>query len=466
MMKSFFSLHELLEVTQGRLINLSEKKRILLSPSQICTDTRKIKKGDLFLALKGERFDGEDFVDEAYRKGAIGAIVNNFCFSLPSDFFLIRVNDTLKALQSIAKFYRQKLSIPLIGVTGSNGKTTVKELIAHILSTCYQVGKSKGNFNNQIGLPLSILQFLPEYQIGVLELGMNQPGEIKILSKIAQPNVGVITNIHHSHIGMMGTIEKIARAKAEMIPFLNRNEDNYLVLNEDDPWTGFFRKMATCRIITFGINKKANFRAGNINDEGGRIRFNLLISEKEKIPFNFPSPGIFNVYNVLAAIAVCSIFKVPFSTMSKAVKGFSPPPLHYQIEKCGEYNIFNDSYNANPESMRSALSTLMRLNGGRKIAILGDMLELGEYSFSLHQDLGKFAASVGVNAIFAYGRFAPAVASGAEKAGLKDSFCFESKEALFDRLLSYIKSGDWLLVKGSRKTKMEDLISMLKAFVG
>lgn len=464
-MQSLFSLQDVLEIIQGRLINLSEKKEIFLSPSQICTDTRKIKKGDLFLALKGERFEGKDFVSEAYRKGAIGAIVDDPCLNPSSNFFLIQVSNTLEALQKLAKFYRQKLSIPLIAITGSNGKTTVKELVAHILSTCYLVGKSQGNFNNQIGVPLSILQFSPQCELGVLELGMNQPGEIEILSRIAQPNIGVITNIHHSHIGFMGSLEKIAKAKAEMIPLLNRNEENYLILNQDDPWIEFFQKRAICRIVTFGINRQADFKAQNIRDEGNRVEFNIVFSGGETIPVNFPSPGLFNVYNVLAALAACSVFKVPSSIVKKAVESFSPPPLHYQIEKCGKYNIFNDSYNANPESMRSALYTLNRLNGGRKIAVLGDMLELGEYSFSLHQDVGRFAASIGINAIFACGRFAPAIVSGAEEAGLKDSFCFDNKEALLDRLLSYIKHGDWLLIKGSRETRMEDLINMLKAAV-
>lgn len=461
-MENYFSLRELLEVTWGRLINLSEDKQVLISPSQICTDTRCLKKGDFFLALKGENFDGNDFVPEAHRKGARAAIVTDPTLPLSNNFFLVQVKDTLKALQELAKFYRRRLSIPIITITGSNGKTTVKELVTHILSTRYNAFKSKGNFNNQIGLPLSVLEVTSEHQAAVLELGMNQPGEIKRLSRIAQPNMGVITNIHSSHLGPMGTVAKIARAKAEMIPFLNKSRGNCLILNEDDPWTNFFRKKTACKIVTFAVHSRADFKACIIEEGGTGIKFDISSSGRETVTVDLPFPGLFNVYNVLAASAVCSTLGFSLSEIKNAVESFSPPPLHCQIERYGEYNILNDCYNANPESMNSALYTLRNLEGGRKIAVLGDMLELGEHSSPLHKSLGEFAASLDIDALFTCGRFAADVASGAKKEGLTNSFCFEDKESLLGKLLSYIDHGDWLLVKGSRKTKMEELINMLK----
>jgi len=460
-MESYFSLQEILKAIQGRLINLSEDKRIFIHPSEICTDTRTIKKGDFFVALKGKKFDGNDFVLDAYKKGARAAIVNRPSLPLPDNFFVVQVNDTLKALQEIAKFYRERLSLPLIAITGSNGKTTVKELVAHILSGRYLIGKSFGNFNNQVGVPLSILKISPRHQAGVLELGMNQPGEIRMLSRIVQPNIGVITNVQRSHLGFFGSVKKIAQAKAEIIPFLNRDRNNYLVLNQDSPWVNFFQKQAICKIITFGIKKGGDFKAHNIQDRGERVKFDIVF-HRENATIDLPLPGLFNVYNALAASAVCFILGLSLSEIKKAIETFSPPPLRCQIQRYGKYNILNDCYNANPDSMKSALCVLERLKGGRKIAILGDMLELGKDSASLHQSVGEFAASLKIDALFAYGRFSLDLVRGARKKGLKDTFFFKDKKDLLDKLLSYVNHGDWLLVKGSRETRMEELIEMLK----
>lgn len=461
-MSDYFSLQEMLEVTQGRLINLSEDKRIYLSPSRISTDTRKLKKGDFYLALEGERFNGNDFVLEAHRKGAIGAMTNNPPLPLSNNFFIVQVPDTLKALHNLAKFYRQKLALSMVGITGSNGKTTVKELTAHILSTCYSVAKSEGNLNNQIGVPLSILQFSSRHQVGVLELGMNHPGEISNLSRIVQPNIGVITNIHHSHVGFLRNMEGIARAKAEMIPFLNKCRNNYLILNADCMWTESFRTRATCRVLTFGMEKGAEFKAENVNDEGEKINFRILFPSGEKIEVNFPHPGLFNVYNILAVSAVSFILNVPVQTIKIAVENFTPPSLHCSLERYGGCTILNDCYNANPESMESALCSLKKLKGKRKIAILADMLELGEYSSMLHRRVGRFAAHLGIDALFSWGEFSEDTVEGAKNAGLKNVFCFNSKGELLDQILAYIKSGDCLLVKGSRRMQMEEIVEVLK----
>jgi len=462
-MKNYFSLEQVLKVTWGRLINLSEDRKIFIAPSQICTDTRSLKKGDFFLALKGEKHDGNDFLLEAHKKEVRGAMTNDPILPLPNDFFLVQVRDTLRALQELAKFYRNKLSIPIVAVTGSNGKTTVKELIAHILSNRYLVSKSQGNFNNQIGLPLSILKITSEHQAAVLELGMNQRGEIKTLSRISQPDIGVITNVYSTHLGPLGTIAKIAQEKAEIIPFLNKDEKNFLILNEDDSWTPFFRKKTTCKIVTFAVQKNADFRAKNIKDEGDKVEFDMSSPSGENVRIKLPLPGLFNVYNVLAASAVCSTFGFSLSEIKKAIGTFSVPPLRYQIEKWGKYNILNDCYNANPESMKSILSAFKKIKGGRKIAILGDMLELGEHSALLHKSVGEFAASCDIDTLLAYGNFAAQTVIGAKKGGIKNSFYFDDKGKLVSKLLAHVNCGDWLLVKGSRGTRMEEVISMLKS---
>jgi len=462
-MEDGFFLKEILEVTRGRLLkSFPEKNKFFLTASKLCTDTRKMKRGDFFLALRGKNFDGNDFVPEAWRKGAVGAIVDRFSSSFPDNFLIIKVSDTLEALQQLASFYRQKLALTIVGITGSNGKTTVKELVTRILSMAYRVGKSPGNFNNQIGVPLSILQFSSRDQIGVLEMGMNQPGEIRTLARIVQPNIGVITNVHRAHLGLLGSMAEIARAKAEIIPFLNENKDNFLILNRDDSWTPYFQKKTTCKIFTFGMNRRADFRAQNVKDKGEKVTFDLLFAGGEKLTFSLPFPGLFNVYNVLSASAVGYVLDVPPARIKEAVESFSAPPLHYRIEKWEKCTIFNDCYNANPESVKSALLTLKKLKGKRKIAILGDMLELGKASPKLHQEIGKTAALLGIDALFTWGRFASYTAIGAREAGLKESFFFKDKETLVKRLLTYLSSGDCLLVKGSRETRMEELIQKLK----
>lgn len=462
-MEEGFSLEELLKVGRGRLLgSFSGGKDFFLPASKISTDTRKIRKGDFFLALRGKNFDGNDFVLEAHSKGAIGAITERCPRTLPADFFIIKVEDTLKTLHRLAASYITKLPLISIGITGSNGKTTVKEIVTGILSTCYQVGKSPGNFNNQIGVPLSILRFSTRDQIGVLEMGMNQPGEIEALAKIIRPRIGVITNIHRAHLGLFKDIKDIVRAKAEMIPFLNENRDNFLVLNQDDPWSVYLQEKAICRILTFGMDERADIRAGNVKDEGEKLNFDLFLAGGEKLNICFPFPGQFNVYNILAASAVGSIFNIPAQKIKEAVESFSPPPLHYNIEKWEKFTIFNDCYNANPESMKSALVTLKKLKGRRKIAVLGDMLELGKASAKLHKEVGRIAGLLRIDALFAWGNFAHYTVKGAKEAGLTTSFSFKDKEDLIGELKPYLNSGDCLLIKGSRETRMEQLIQKLK----
>jgi len=400
----------------------------LIHPRQICTDTRVIKKGDFFVALKGEHFDGSDFIHEAFIKGAIGAMTEKLFLPPWDDFFIVQVRNTLKALQEIAKFYRQRFSVPIIAVTG---------------------------------IPLSLLNLSPEHKVGVVELGMNRRGEIENLSRIVQPRVGVITNVYSSHLGMLGSTLEIAKAKAEIIPFLNREKDNFLILNKDNPWSDFFYKLATCKVLTFGIEKEADFMACNIKDEGIKISFELVFFKKDRVSLTLNFPGLFNVYNVLAASGACFVFGLSLKEIKEGVESFSPLPLRFQIKKYTRCNILDDCYNANPDSVKIALSVLKKLKGGKKIAVIGDMLELGEYSSKMHESVGEFAASIRIDALFAYGEFSPFVVEGAKKGGLKESFWFKDKQELLRKLSGYVKSKDWVLVKGSRKMKMEEIVEGL-----
>ncbi len=461
-MEEDFSLQQILLTTRGRLINLREDTRISISPRQISTDIRTLRRGDLFVALKGERFNGHSFLKEACDRGAPGAIVEKL-FPLPSPhFFLVQVEDTLKALQELAKFHRERLSLPFVGITGSNGKTTVKELISHILSQKYQVGKSFGNFNNQIGVPLSLLKISSSHQVGILEMGMSARGEIATLSHIVQPSIGLITNIHSSHIGFLGTTEKIAQAKGEIIPILNRDEENYLVLNEDDDWTENFKKRAKCRVVTFGLDKNSHFRAEDALSKGEEISFTLRFSNKEHLYLRLPLHKFFSIYNLLAACCVSSLLGVSPSDIKGALCRFKSLPLHFQINNYGQYRLINDSYNANPESMQESLRLLKQISGERKIAVLGDMLELGEKAQFFHYQIGKRAARLGMNAVFAYGEWAEELVRGAKEEGMKDAFFFTDKRLLVDKLLKYKRGGDCFLIKGSRGMRMEEIATRLK----
>jgi len=455
------TLEEIIRVTRGRLVN--GKKSIFLIPAQkISTDTRRLNNGDLFIALKGKNFDGHNFVKEAWKRGACGAIVSKSVPIPSSAFLLIQVKNTLLALQEIAKFHRERLSLTLIGVTGSNGKTTVKEMAFKILSQKYPTLRSEGNFNNQIGVPLSLLKFSPYHKVGILEMGMNSPGEINRLAEIIQPCIGVITNIHHTHIGPLGSLKKIKEAKAELITWLNKDKNNRLILNADDKWTEHLRRRTKCQLITFGIKNSCNVKGENLKDYRDSMDF-ILNWEGGKIPIHLPIAGYYNVYNALAASAIALLLKVPLKAITKALKDFKLPPLHSEIEFIGKYKLINDSYNANPESMKEALTVLYKTEGKRKIAVLGDMLELGKRARFFHEMIGKQAGQLDIHALYALGKFSEDMVKGAKEAGMKNTFYFYDMDELVSKLLAYLKKGDCLLIKGSRNMRMEMVVEKLRA---
>ncbi len=454
------SIQEIVEVTQGKLIGKKETT-FLLPPQKISTDTRKLKKGDLFIALEGKRFDGHRFVEKASEEGACGAIISEPIPLPSSHFFFIQVKDTLFALQEIARHHQKKFSLPLVGITGSNGKTTVKEMAWQILSSEYPTLKSEGNFNNQIGVPLSLLKLRSYHKLGVLEMGMNSKGEIHRLAEIIQPTIGVITNIQHSHIGFLGSLAQIMEAKAELIGSLNKEERNWLVLNSDDPRTPELQKRAKCRIITFGVKNQARVRAEEIAYGDGGLNF-ILVYRKKRMPMPIPIPGLYNVYNALAASAISLILNVSLHTIARSLECFKLPPMHSEISFLGSYQLIDDSYNANPESVNGALELLQSIGKHRKIVILGDMLELGKMARSLHNKVGRRAGELGIDALFTLGEFSKDVSKGARMAGLKNVFPFRDKERLIAKLLPYLEEGDSLLVKGSRGMKMEEIVKRLK----
>jgi len=459
-MKENFSIKEILKITKGKLIGKNINLSFFLPASEICTDTRSLKEGNLFIALKGKFFDGHNFIEEAYKKGACGAIVSQVSLPFPH-FFLIQVKDTLRALQELSKHYRERTSIPLIAITGSNGKTTVKEMCYKIISKDHYLLKSEGNFNNQIGVPLSLLNLCSYHRAAVLEMGMNSPGEIQRLAEIIEPDIGVITNIHHSHLGFFKNIEEIKEAKAELITFLNKDRENYLVLNGDNIWTNSLKKRAKCQLITFGVNPLNNVRAENIKEGEEGINF-ILSWKKEKIPLYLPVPGEHNVYNALCASAVAICLKISFDKITSALASFKLPPLRTEITPLNGGKLINDSYNANPESMFAALRLLHKIKGNRKIAVLGDMLELGEKSSLFHSFIGEEVAKLKIDVLFTLGTLSREIAQKAKERGMREVFSFEDKDELLDKLLSFYKQGDSILIKGSRGMKMEEIAEKVR----
>jgi UDP-N-acetylmuramoyl-tripeptide--D-alanyl-D-alanine ligase len=458
-MLQFFSVQEILQITEGRLVGKGPSSAIL--PEKISIDSRTLRKGDLFLAIKGPRFDGHNFLKNCWKKGGLGAIVSEDISSPSPNFFLIQVRDTLQALEELARFHQGRLSPLLVGVTGSNGKTTVKEMIWQILSQKYPTLKSPGNFNNQIGAALSLLKLSPRHRFAVLEMGMNHAGEIARLASLIEPTIGVIANIQRAHFGFLGGLEGIKEAKAELIDYLNTREGSYLVLNADDPWTPELERRARSRLITFGLIGRAGVRASRIRWNESYLDFQLSYEERKQA-IHLPLPGKYNLANVLAASAVALILKVPLEDIAQALFEFQPLPHHFHIQMQRGFRIVDDSYNANPDSMREALDLFKRMRGKRKIAILGDMMELGEKSSLFHGEVGQHLARLGMDAVFTLGDLAREVAEEARRRGLDDSFSFTDKEELVEELLPYLREGDCLLIKGSRGMRMEEIVEKLR----
>ncbi len=427
--------------------------------SGISIDSRTVQQGNLFVALEGEKFDGHDFIQEAVAKGAKAVIVEKRKLEkVPADITVPvgLVEDSKKTLQELAKYYRQKLNLKVVAVTGSNGKTTTKEMIAAVLSQKYKVLKAKESFNNLVGVPLSIFEFSAETQIAVLELGMSNLGEIALLTKIAGPCVGVITNIGPAHLESLHSMEKIAQAKFELLD--NLPPDKTVVLNIDDPFIQEKIKRERHKVISYGIRNKADFQANEVLITGnGHIDFKL----NKKLAVRLNLLGYHNVYNALAAIAVANLFKIEPEKAIESLNNYQPAKFRMETIKVGGINLINDSYNANPTSMQSALESLMQIKSeGKKVAVLGDMLELGEQSQAFHQEVGEKAAILGVDLLITVGELAKEIAQAAQKAGLAKEkvYNFSDNNSAVQFLLEKLIPGDWVLIKGSRKMKMEEIV--------
>lgn len=452
-----FSLKEILKATGGRLVNAKDNKMF----KGVSTDTRNIQPGNLFVALVGERFDGNEFVGQAAEKGATGVIVSK-SVTVPDDVTVIEVENTLIALQQLARFHRERFTIPVIAVTGSNGKTTTKDMIAAVLSGRFNVLKTEANFNNEIGLPLTLLKLEQSHEAAVVEMGMRARGEIQELAEIALPTVGVVTNVGETHMEILGSLDNIAAAKAELVEAIGH--DNLVVLNADNPYVSAMQNKTQGKVVLYGLNPGASVRAENmVSGENGQLvtRFDCL-SARGSIPIVLHAVGMHNIYNALAAIAVGWELGLKLSEIQAGIANFVPGAMRLEIKKYGEYTVVNDVYNASPLSMTAALDTLDRISQGRKIAVFGDMLELGEAAIEAHRKIGRQAAEKGIEVLLTVGELAKYIADAAREHGIKEVQDFDGHREAIEALRNIMKPGDYILFKGSRGMKMETMLETFK----
>lgn len=418
----------------------------------VCTDTRKIEEGCLFIALKGENFDGNAFVEEALKKDAAAAVSSRET----EDSRVLKVEDTRKALSLIAGMYRRKFNIPVIALTGSVGKTTTKEMVHCVISSKYKTLKSLGNLNNQIGMPMTVFSLDETYEAAVFEMGMANFGEISNLSRVAAPTLGILTNIGVSHMETLGSRENILKAKLEILDGMEKEAP--VIVNADDEYLKN-ADFADHKVIWYGIDsEKCDIKAENISSDGMFTDFTAVFAgERQQV--HLPAIGIHNVYNALAALAAGSQYGISLSEGAVSLEKYEPSGMRQRVKKAGDITVIEDCYNASPDSMKAALSALSAFNAKRKIAVLADMLELGSISEEAHRNVGKMAADFNIDMLFTYGSQAKFIAEGAE--GLKNVKSFKDKEELTESLLSLLCPGDCVLFKGSRGMKLEEVINAL-----
>src|SRR5437868_459312 len=427
-----------------------------VSVERISSDSRTIKKGELFVALRGENFDGHKFVEAAAKAGAAGAIVDlNWKGKVPAKFAIIRAQDTLIAYQNIAANYRKSLPLKVLAITGSNVKTSTNDFSASVLGRKFRVTKTQGNFNNHVGLPRTILEANSDDEVAVWELGMNHPGEIATLAKIAAPDAAIITNIGVAHIEFMGSREAIAKEKGSLAEAVDPNGS--VILNADDPFSKEIADRARAQVILTGT-KDGTIRAIGIQQSADGSEF-TIIEGAHRCRAQLPVPGIHMVQNALLAIAAGRIFGL---SLEEAAAGLASAPLtkaRLQIKEIKGVQFLDDSYNANPDSMKAALQTLVELDAdGQRIAVLGEMLELGQETQRGHEEVGEAAAAFGIDQLIGIGEMGAVISRAAEKAGLEKSAAVGSTSEAAKLLRNIAVPGDLVLIKGSRLARTENVI--------
>lgn len=445
------TIQNIVAATGGTLLCGDSETKI----TAICTDTRKIIPGALFIPLVGENFDAHNFIDAALEGGCVAALSAKPCNLTEKP--IIAVKDTKKALGDLATFYRQQFNIPFIAITGSVGKTTVKELTAAVLSARYNVLKTAGNFNNEIGLPLTLFRLENSHEAAITEMGMSGFGEIDALASMALPDIGIVTNIGLSHIEKLGSQENIYKAKAELFPHIKEN--GTVIINGDDPILSAHRAEIGRKTIAVGLNPNCDLTAKDITSTPESLSFTIM-SGQEEVSVTLQIPGEHNVTNALLACAVGQILGIPLVEVATALSQYTATDKRMQLINTSHITIINDCYNAAPASVEAALKVLCS-HTGRKVAVLGDMKELGTHTEPAHRKIGEQAFDLGVDALFTFGENSAFSAETAKAQGLKTVYAFTDINQLKNSLLDYLTAGDVVLIKGSRAMQLERVTDFL-----
>ncbi|MGN1329216.1 MAG: UDP-N-acetylmuramoyl-tripeptide--D-alanyl-D-alanine ligase [Eubacterium sp.] len=420
----------------------------------VCIDTRKITKGCLFICIKGERFDAHQFAQQALDLGAAAVMIHS---DIEIDGCYVKVENTSTALLELSAYYRSKFDIPVVGLTGSVGKTTTKEFTYLVVNSKYNAIKTLGNLNNEIGLPQMLFQIDNETEAAVIEMGMNHFGEISRLTKAAKPTVALITNIGVSHIENLGSREGILKAKLEILKGLEKGAP--LILNGDNDLLSTV-KAGEYNTVFYGIENDCDFKGTDIVEKNGKTEFTVnYFGKSQKIVI--PTIGVHNVYNALSAFAVGYFLDVEPENAADALSKYIPEGMRQKTVSIGGITSIEDCYNASPDSMRAALKTLSDTKANKKIAVLADMLELGDYSRQAHLDVGKMAADNKIDVLLTFGEMGKLISQGAMENGLENAFHFDTKEELADKLTEIAMAGDAVIFKASRGMKLEDVIHIV-----
>ncbi|WP_317366785.1 UDP-N-acetylmuramoyl-tripeptide--D-alanyl-D-alanine ligase [uncultured Tyzzerella sp.] len=452
-MKPIF-IEDVIKAVNGCINNNINTDDIFIK--NISTDTRTIKQGDLFIPIVGENFDGHNFIDVAFEKGAIACLSQK---DIKTDNIVIKVGDTKDALKDLAIYYKSLFNIPVIALTGSAGKTTTKDMLASCLSVKYNTVKTQGNFNNEIGLPLTIFNIEEDTQVVVLEMGMNHFGEIRELSKIAKPDIALITNIGVSHIENLGSREGILRAKYEIFEYLKPN--GIKILNGDDDML-YTLKEDSSRCYFYSVDSTLDAYATNIKEKGIEGISATINYFDKSFNLDLKIPGKHMISNALAVTLVCSILGLKENEIKEGLETFKPSKMRMDIIKVDKYTVINDAYNANPTSMKATLDVLATTKG-RKVAILGDMFELGEYSNDMHYDVGKYATEKGIDELIFIGEHSYYMLQGANsnKNSKSNINYFKTQDDFIKDIYNVLNEGDTILVKASRGMKLENTVDKI-----
>ena len=456
------TLRQLLEAVSGTL--LGDFDNLDATAAEVSTDSRSITPGCLFIPLEGERFDGHSFINSALEAGAAGCLTAREREGYLPGKFYIKVRSTQRALWELARYYKGLFPIPFVAITGSVGKTTTKDMTAAVLGARFCVHKTEGNFNNDIGVPLTLLKLEKQHEVCVVEMGMDHAGEIDYLGRLVEPDMAIITNIGDAHIENLGSREAIFQAKCEIFPHLKK--DGLAVLNGDDPLLASLRGALPQPAVFVGSGEGLDYTARDLASDGAGHLSCRIRTPQSQFEANIPALGQHMIYPTLMAAAVGEALGMAPDEIVRGIGAFLPTKMRMNILRCkGDIVILNDAYNANPQSMRAAAAVLGDAQGRRKVAVVGDMKELGPGSEQFHRAVGGYFAQAGADRLIAVGDLARFMAEGAKAAGLSQSDYFSTLDAAKNALSRELRAGATILVKASRSMAFEKIVDFLLANV-